>query len=85
MSDFQLPSNFHCYANFEIKSPLSSLQKISVNHTCLYLTYMEVFDFTTSKHLPYKVRTCMIDGNILQNALRGFDFEGRVAVKLMVI
>ena len=45
---------------------------------------MEVFDFTASKHLPYKVRTCMIDGNLLQTAQTSFDFKGRVAVKLTI-
>ena len=28
--------------------------------------------------LPYKVRTCMTDGNVLQTARGSFDFEGRV-------
>ena len=48
------------------------------------IPYMEVFDFTASKHLPYKVWTCIIDGNLLQTAQRSFDFEGHVAVKLTV-
>ena len=30
---------FHCYATFEIKTPLRGLQKISVNHTYPYLIW----------------------------------------------
>ena len=39
------------------------------------MPYMEVFDFTASKHLPYQVRACVIDGNFLQAAQRSFDLN----------
>ena len=38
----------------------------------MVIPYMEVFDFTASKHLTYKVRTCMIDENLLQAAQRSW-------------